>query len=91
MVDHSGPMIAEAIHRAPKAVLHDHLDGGLRPDTILELADTHGYRDLPTADAGTERSEMCATLALSLGRSSAPSSAQPRAHLRTPTLWRGSV
>ena len=52
MADHSGPTIAEAIHRAPKAVLHDHLDGGLRPDTILELADRHGYQDLPTNDAG---------------------------------------
>ena len=52
MADHSDAAIAEAILRAPKAVLHDHLDGGLRPDTILELADAHGYRALPTGDAG---------------------------------------
>lgn len=31
----------------PKVSLHDHLDGGLRPQTILELADTDGFA-LPT-------------------------------------------
>lgn len=36
--------------RAPKAVLHDHLDGGLRPQTVIELADEYGYRGLPTHD-----------------------------------------
>lgn len=35
------------IERLPKAVLHDHLDGGLRPLTVLELADECGYTDLP--------------------------------------------
>ncbi|WP_265520920.1 adenosine deaminase [Oerskovia flava] len=34
----------------PKVVLHDHLDGGLRPATILELAAEVGH-DLPAADA----------------------------------------
>lgn len=29
---------AEQIRRAPKALLHDHLDGGLRPQTVIELA-----------------------------------------------------
>ena len=38
------------IRRAPKVLLHDHLDGGLRPRTIIELAADAGYRDLPTAD-----------------------------------------
>jgi adenosine deaminase len=28
----------EQIRRAPKVLLHDHLDGGLRPQTVLELA-----------------------------------------------------
>ena len=32
-------------------LLHDHLDGGLRPQTVLELADEAGYRDLPADDA----------------------------------------
>ncbi len=34
----------------PKALLHDHLDGGLRPRTVLELADAVGYDGLPTDD-----------------------------------------
>ena len=39
------------IHRAPKVLLHDHLDGGLRPRTIVELAEQTGYDNLPTRDA----------------------------------------
>jgi adenosine deaminase len=41
---------AELIARAPKALLHDHLDGGLRPQTVVELAEEYGYKDLPTTD-----------------------------------------
>jgi adenosine deaminase len=40
-----------AIQRAPKALLHDHLDGGVRPQTILEIADEVGYAALPAPDA----------------------------------------
>jgi adenosine deaminase len=40
----------EQIRRAPKAVLHDHLDGGLRPETVVELAAEQGYAQLPTTD-----------------------------------------
>ena len=43
-------MINELIAQAPKALLHDHLDGGLRPATVIELADEYGYRKLPTHD-----------------------------------------
>jgi adenosine deaminase len=46
----SAPLIAENVARAPKVLLHDHLDGGLRPRTVLELADEFGYRELPAAD-----------------------------------------
>jgi len=42
---------ADLIQRAPKALLHDHLDGGLRPRTVIELASEFGYSDLPTTDA----------------------------------------
>src|ERR687891_1990183 len=35
---------------APKVLLHDHLDGGLRAATIVELANDLGY-ELPTSDA----------------------------------------
>jgi adenosine deaminase len=40
------------IARAPKVLLHDHLDGGLRPETIVELAVETGYDALPTTDPG---------------------------------------
>ncbi|MEU1184680.1 adenosine deaminase [Streptomyces sp. NPDC005820] len=40
---------ADVIRRLPKAVLHDHLDGGLRPATVVELAAEIGHT-LPTTD-----------------------------------------
>ncbi len=43
------------IARLPKALLHDHLDGGLRPQTIIDIAKEIGH-DLPTNDA-TELAE----------------------------------
>ena len=45
------PLNAENVRRAPKVLLHDHLDGGLRPQTVLELADEVGYRELPADEA----------------------------------------
>ncbi len=39
------------IQRAPKVLLHDHLDGGLRPRTVIDLAREAGYTALPTQDA----------------------------------------
>ena len=40
----------ETIRAAPKVLLHDHLDGGLRPVTVIELARDIGYERLPTTD-----------------------------------------
>ena len=40
----------ETIRAAPKVLLHDHLDGGLRPPTVIELARETGYCGLPTTD-----------------------------------------
>src|SRR4051812_3731348 len=40
----------ELVRRAPKVLLHDHLDGGLRPQTIVELAAEAGHQ-LPAGDA----------------------------------------
>lgn len=40
----------ETLGAAPKVLLHDHLDGGLRPETVIELAAACGWRDLPTDD-----------------------------------------
>lgn len=37
----------DQIRRAPKVLLHDHLDGGLRPGTIVDLAAASGYGGLP--------------------------------------------
>ena len=45
-----GTPTPDLIRRAPKVLLHDHLDGGLRPSTVVELAAETGYADLPTTD-----------------------------------------
>ncbi|HYN73994.1 MAG TPA: adenosine deaminase [Nakamurella sp.] len=44
------PLSADAIVTAPKVLLHDHLDGGLRPATLIDLAEQIGYRSLPSTD-----------------------------------------
>jgi len=38
----------QIIKEVPKVLLHDHLDGGLRTETVIELADKIGYKKLPT-------------------------------------------
>jgi adenosine deaminase len=43
-------LATDILRRAPKVLLHDHLDGGLRPATVIELARDAGYRALPTSD-----------------------------------------
>ena len=46
-----GPTLTlDLIARAPKVLLHDHLDGGLRPETALEIAREIGYAGLPSSD-----------------------------------------
>ncbi|QIK65514.1 adenosine deaminase [Nocardioides sp. HDW12B] len=44
------PSRPDLVARAPKVLLHDHLDGGLRPRTILEIADEIGHELPPGAD-----------------------------------------
>ncbi len=44
------PLTLPMISRAPKALLHDHLDGGLRPATVLDIAGQIGYDGLPATD-----------------------------------------
>jgi adenosine deaminase len=44
------PPTAEEIRAAPKVLLHDHLDGGLRPATVIDLAREIGYGRLPSSD-----------------------------------------
>lgn len=43
-------LTAEQAVAVPKVLLHDHLDGGLRPTTVIEFADRIGWT-LPTTDA----------------------------------------
>lgn len=38
--------------KLPKVLLHEHLDGGLRPKTVIDLALDIGYSGLPTHDPG---------------------------------------
>ena len=40
----------DLLRSVPKVLLHDHLDGGLRPSTVVELAKEYGYSSLPTTD-----------------------------------------
>ncbi len=50
MAMNSTPTSAQ-IKRIPKVLLHDHLDGGLRSQTIIDIAADIGYKALPTTDA----------------------------------------
>ena len=50
-VESFSPVPLDLIISAPKVLLHDHLDGGLRPQTVLDLAAESGYSDLPATDA----------------------------------------
>lgn len=45
------PVSLDTIRLAPKVLLHDHLDGGLRPQTVLDLARENGYTALPRTNA----------------------------------------
>jgi adenosine deaminase len=40
----------DTIRALPKVLLHDHLDGGLRPSTVADLAAMTGYDALPETD-----------------------------------------
>ncbi len=40
----------QLLQSLPKVLLHEHLDGVLRPQTVVELARQAGYVDLPTSD-----------------------------------------
>ncbi len=42
----------QIVKTVPKVLLHDHLDGGLRPQTVIDLAKELKYNKLPTKDPG---------------------------------------
>ncbi|MGD0557192.1 MAG: adenosine deaminase [Streptosporangiaceae bacterium] len=50
----------DQIRDVPKVLLHDHLDGGPRPRTVIELADETGYRNLPSTDPEELRRQLTA-------------------------------
>ncbi len=63
----AGVPTLEEVHAVPKVLLHDHLDGGLRPSTVVELAEEAGYDGLPALDvdelsawfhAGADRGDL---------------------------------
>ena len=66
----------ELIREAPKVLLHDHLDGGLRPATVIELAAEQGYTALPTTDAD----ELAAWFVEGAARRSLPRYLEPFQH-----------
>jgi adenosine deaminase len=41
----------QLLQSLPKVLLHEHLDGVLRPQTVIELAKSVGYTSLPTDDS----------------------------------------
>jgi adenosine deaminase len=46
-------LTVEQLRAMPKVLLHDHLDGGVRAQTLLEIAREVGYGELPSDDVDT--------------------------------------
>ena len=75
------------IVRAPKALLHDHLDGGLRPATIIDLAAEYGYDALPTTDVD----ELAAWIRRGADRKSLELYLETFAHTFGVMQWPGAI
>ncbi len=88
-MDELSPAVIAA---APKVLLHDHLDGGMRPSTVVELAKETGYNDLPTTDVddlaawvrrGADRNKLelyLETFAHTVGVTQTPEALERAAH-----------
>ena len=51
MVERSMKLDQKVLKSLPKVLLHEHLDGILRPQTVIELAKKAKYAELPTNDS----------------------------------------
>ncbi|MEK6649733.1 MAG: adenosine deaminase [Bacteroidota bacterium] len=51
-MDRTHTLTDDLLRSLPKVLLHDHLDGGVRPQTVIDLARESGYGELPTTDPG---------------------------------------
>jgi adenosine deaminase len=49
-MEHSMKLNEKLLRSLPKVLLHEHLDGVLRPRTVIELATSAKYTELPTKD-----------------------------------------
>ena len=85
-----GGLDLETIRSAPKVLLHDHLDGGLRPATVIELARDGGYEGLPTTDPGELAPGSAAAPIARAWSSTSRGSPTPSASCRRPRPWSAS-
>jgi len=93
----------EIFVQAPKVLLHDHLDGGMRPETVVELAAETGYAGLPTTDVdelaawvrrGADRNKLelyLETFAHTVGVTQTPDAIERAAHEAAEDLAKDGV
>jgi adenosine deaminase len=75
------------LQKLPKVLLHEHLDGGLRPQTVIDLAKAVGYGGLPTEDAA----ELGAWFHRGANRGSLPLYLEGFAHTIAVMQTRGAI
>jgi adenosine deaminase len=81
-------MLTESIlRRVPKVLLHEHLDGGLRPQTVIDLARDVRYQGLPTLDAA----ELAAWFHRGAQRGSLPEYLEGFAHTTSVMQTRAAI
>ena len=71
------------LRTVPKVLLHDHLDGGVRPQTVIDLARDQQYTKLPTTDAGELANGFSAEPSAEASRCSSKDLNTPAAVMKT--------